>query len=89
MWGPPSLGRQVDLSPPYNVQSSLSIRLELCGQEQPYYTEHELWVTTMRDMTRLEAAETHFIRSVTGYTRLDKIRSEVIRKEPEILEYKT
>jgi len=26
----------------------------------------------------------HFLRSVTGYTRLDKIRSEVIRKELEI-----
>jgi len=35
-------------------------------------------------MTRLEAAEMHFLRSVTGYTRLDKIRSEVIRKELEI-----
>jgi len=34
-------------------------------------------------MTRLEAAETCFLRSVTGYTRLDKIRSEVIRKELE------
>ena len=35
-------------------------------------------------MTRLEAAEMLFLRSVTGYTRLDKIRSEVIRKELEI-----
>jgi hypothetical protein len=35
-------------------------------------------------MTRLEAAEMHFLRSVKGYTRLDKIRSEVIRKELEI-----
>ena len=26
----------------------------------------------------------HFLRSVTGYTRLDKIRSEGIRKELEI-----
>jgi len=32
-------------------------------------------------MARLEAAEMHFQRSVKGYTRLDKIRSEVIRKE--------
>jgi hypothetical protein len=32
-------------------------------------------------MTRLEAAEMHFLRSVKGYTRLDKIRSKVIRKE--------
>ena len=44
----------------------------------------ETWVTTTRDMTRLEAAEMRFLRSVKGYTRLDKIRSEVIRKELEI-----
>jgi len=36
------------------------------------------------DMTRLEAAEMRFVGSVTGYTRLDKIRSEVVRKELEI-----
>jgi len=41
-------------------------------------------VTTTRDMTRLEAAEMRFLRSVKGYTRLDKIRNEVIRKELEI-----
>ena len=35
-------------------------------------------------MTRLEAAEIRSLRSVTAYTRLDKIRSEVIRKELEI-----
>ena len=40
----------------------------------------ETWVTTKRDMTHLEAAEMHFLRSVKGCTRLDKIRSEVIRK---------
>ena len=34
----------------------------------------ETWVTTKRDMTRLEAAKMRFLRSVTGYTRLDKIR---------------
>ena len=39
---------------------------------------------TKRDMTRLEAAEMRFLRSVKGYTRLDKIRSEVIRNELEI-----
>jgi len=44
----------------------------------------ETWVTTKRDVTGLEAAEMRFVRSVTGYTRLDKIRSEVIRKELEI-----
>ena len=35
-------------------------------------------------MTRLEAAEMRFLRSVKGYTRLNKIRSEVKRKELEI-----
>ena len=44
----------------------------------------EIWVTTKRDMTRLEAAEMRVLRSVKGYTRLDKIRREVIRKELEI-----
>jgi hypothetical protein len=34
--------------------------------------------------TRLEAAEMRFLRSVKGYARLDKIRSEVIRKELKI-----
>ena len=43
----------------------------------------ETCVTTMRDLTRLEAAEMRFLRSVKRYTRLDKIRSEVIRKELE------
>ena len=45
---------------------------------------NETWVTTRRDMTRLEAAEMRFLRSVTGYTRLDKIRSEDVRQELEI-----
>ena len=40
----------------------------------------ETWVATKRDMTRLEAAEMRFLRSITGYTRLDKIRNEVIKK---------
>jgi len=44
----------------------------------------ETLVTTKRDMTRLETAEMRFLRSVTGYTRLDKIRSEDIRQELEI-----
>ena len=44
----------------------------------------ETWVTTQRDMTGLEAAEMRFLRSVTGYTRLDEIRSEDIRQELEI-----
>jgi len=44
----------------------------------------ETWVTATRDVTCLEAAEMRFLRSVKGYTKLDKIRSEVIRKELEI-----
>jgi len=44
----------------------------------------ETWVTTKRDMTGLEAAEMHFLKSVTGYTRLGKIRSDVIRKKLKI-----
>jgi len=44
----------------------------------------ETSVTTKRDLIRLEAAEMRFLRSVTGYTILDKIRSEVIRKELKI-----
>ena len=44
----------------------------------------ETWVTTKRDITRLEAAEMRFLRNGKGYTRLDKIRSEVTRKELEI-----
>jgi len=35
-------------------------------------------------MTRLETAEMRFLRSATGYTRLDKVRSEDITKELEI-----
>jgi hypothetical protein len=44
----------------------------------------ETWVTTKRDMTRLEAADMRFLRIVKGYTRLDKIRNEIIMKELEI-----
>ena len=44
----------------------------------------ETWVTTTRDMIRLEAAKMRFLRSVKGYTRLDKIKSEVIRKQLQI-----
>jgi hypothetical protein len=44
----------------------------------------ETRTTVKRDVNRLEAAEMRFLRSVKGYTRLDKIRSEVIRKDLEI-----
>jgi hypothetical protein len=40
----------------------------------------ETWVTTKRGMTGLETAEMRFPRSVKGYTRLDKIRIEILRK---------
>ena len=48
----------------------------------PYGSETS--VTTKREMTRLEAAEMRFLRSVMGYTGVDKIRRDVIRKELEI-----
>jgi hypothetical protein len=35
-------------------------------------------------MTLLEAEEMRFLRSVKGYTGLDKVRSQVIRKKLEI-----
>jgi uncharacterized Fe-S cluster-containing protein len=43
-----------------------------------------IWVTMKQDMTHLEAAEMHFLRSFKGYTRPDKIKSKVIRKELQI-----
>ena len=42
------------------------------------------WVTKKRDRTGLIKAEMRFLGSVKGCTRLDKIRSEIIRKELEI-----
>jgi ribosomal protein L36 len=35
-------------------------------------------------MTRLEIAEMRFLRSVKGYTRLDKIKCEIVRRELQI-----
>jgi len=32
----------------------------------------ESWVTKERDMTRLEAAEMRLLRSIKGYTKLEK-----------------
>jgi hypothetical protein len=43
-----------------------------------------IWVTMKQHMNNPEVAEMHFLRSVKECTRLDKIRSEVIRKEREI-----
>jgi hypothetical protein len=37
-----------------------------------------------RDIQKLQAEEMQFLRSVKGYTRLDKIRNEGIRKELEV-----
>ena len=48
------------------------------------YGSETLLVITKRDMAPLQAAEMRFLRSVEGYTRLDRIRNEVIRKELEI-----
>ena len=56
---------------------------KVVARPSPLYGS-ETWVTTKRETTRLEAAEMRFLRSVTGYTRLDKIRSEIVRKELEI-----
>jgi len=56
---------------------------KVVARPSPLYGS-ETWVTTKRDMTRLEAAEMLFLRSIKGYKRLDKIRSEVIRQELEI-----
>jgi len=44
----------------------------------------ETWVTTKRHMTRLEAAEMRFGRSITEYIGLDKIRSEFIKKTSDL-----
>jgi hypothetical protein len=41
----------------------------------------ECWTMRKRDTQTLQAAEMRFLRSVKGYTRLDKIRNEDIRKE--------
>jgi hypothetical protein len=59
----------------YEVVARLTLRV-LCGSET--------WVTTTRDMPHLEAAKMPYLRSVKGYTRLDQIRSKVVRKEPEV-----
>jgi hypothetical protein len=71
-----SLLRPVRLGRPYQEHKVVARPSLLYGSKT--------WVTTQRDMTCLEAAEMHFLRSVVGYTRLDKIRSEDIRQELEI-----
>ena len=43
----------------------------------------EAWVTTKRDMNRLEGGR-NALSEMRGYRRLDKIRSEILRKKLEI-----
>jgi hypothetical protein len=44
----------------------------------------ETWTLRQRDWNRIQAAETKYIRTVKGCTRLDQIRNEDIRNELEI-----
>ena len=65
----------------------MGYELSLGGEpdfDQKKTDSKEYAVTTKRDMNGVEGAEMCFLRSVKGYTRLDKIRSEIIRKELEI-----
>jgi len=49
-----------------------------CLKHVEFYSKNKF------EKSHLEAAVTCFLRSVQGYTRLDKIRSEIVRKEIEI-----
>jgi hypothetical protein len=40
----------------------------------------ETWVMNKRDIRRLGAAQTRFLRPLLGYTRMDRQRNEDIRK---------
>ena len=48
----------------------------------------EFWTLTKEDERKIEAAEMIFLRSVAGYTKLDKKRSEDIRTELNIFNLK-
>jgi hypothetical protein len=63
------------------IDSQIKFYKGVARPSLPYGSE--TWVTATRDMTGLEAAEMRFPSSVKGYTRLDKIRSEVVRKKLE------
>ena len=63
------------------TDTQMKIQTVVSRPTLPYGSE--TWVTTKRDMTGLEAKEMRFLRSVKRYTRLNKIRREVIRKELE------
>jgi hypothetical protein len=39
------------------------------------------WTLRKRDWNRIQAAEMKYLRTVKGYTRLDKIKNEYIRNE--------
>jgi len=72
-----------------NVFQSSAILLREGGLLRPKHVAEFNKLVYTRYLTRLEAAEMRFLRSVKGYTRLDKIRSEIIRKNKRSLEYKT
>jgi hypothetical protein len=41
----------------------------------------ETWVLTKKDDSRTQDAEMRFVRSVTGYTHLDRMRNDEIRND--------
>ena len=41
----------------------------------------EVWTKTRQDESRIQASEMRFLRSVQGYTRLDQIRNDIIRRQ--------
>jgi hypothetical protein len=41
----------------------------------------ETWTLRKRDWNRIQAAETKYLRTVKGCTRLDQVRNEDIRNE--------
>ena len=41
----------------------------------------EIWTLGSKDLSRIQAAEMKFLRSVKGCTILDKVRNENIRRE--------
>lgn len=48
----------------------------------------EKWVPTQKDMSRIQAAEMRFLRKVKGCCRTERIRTEDIRAEEMIKEYR-
>ena len=64
-----------------NTRTDIQMKFYKVIAKTTLLNSSETWVNMTRDMTRLEAAEMRFLRSFKGYTRLDKMRSEVIRKK--------